>query len=583
MDWRVNRDKMATFSNSNNGYTVTLTVEETSSSSANNTSTIQYSLVLKSTTKSFSDYTVNYSTTINGTKVIDKSEKKSIKKNSSITLASGSQTIYHNSDGTKNIVVSFSLSTATSSYTPNSISGSGLMSLTSIPRNSKVSISGAFTIGEAKTINIQRFNNSFTHKIECYSYLTGKTKTIATDIQANSYTWTPSNDYYDFIPTDAKSGFIDIRLYTYSGETQIGSTSTSIARIQINEADCLPEFAPTAVDTWDNVINYATGDANTIVNIYNHTQVSFGTVTAKNGATIASKKVICGSKTLNGDGRMDNVTSGSFVFEVTDSRGLTSAKTVTKPFVNYYRPTISLTVGNITPDGECTLKMNGISFIGKFGNTSNAKTNSPSIVLWQKEQGSDYGDAIKTIAISNSTYSVETVIDNLDYKKTYVFKAQIRDTLVGAAGQTDEKAGNGLPVFCWNNNEFNFNVPVNMNSLKQTTFAENGFSINIIRLGNIVQVFMEAKMNQIPDIVAWGGYRLLTLPNGYRPILRVWTRLLSDGSNTWQDNYYWNIYPDGGVSLRTRNKAIDNWTSLGDGHSLWLSATFITNDSFPTD
>ena len=188
LDWRVNRDKMATFSNSNNGYTVTLTVEETSSSSANNTSTIQYSLVLKSTTKSFSDYTVNYSTTINGTKVIDKSEKKSIKKNSSITLASGSQTIYHNSDGTKNIVVSFSLSTATSSYAPNSISGSGSMPLTSIPRNSKVSISGAFTIGKAKTINIQRFNNSFTHKIECYSYLTGKTKTIATDIQANSYT-----------------------------------------------------------------------------------------------------------------------------------------------------------------------------------------------------------------------------------------------------------------------------------------------------------------------------------------------------------------------------------------------------------
>lgn len=573
---------MAVFSsNTNHGYTLKLTVNEDSYSVNDNTSTISYSLVLYSTTKRYRDYTTAYSVTIDGEKVVDVSNQKTslYATNSSFTVVSGTKIITHNADGTKSFSVAFSFSTANDSYAPGSLSGSGTVTLTAIPRNSRLSGDRYLTIGKNTTFRIQRYSNSFTHTLT-YVPNGNSEITIATGIKADSFSWTVSKGIYNLIPNARKILGV-IYLYTYNGSTLIGIDSI-IVTFQIDEADCTPTFSPTAFDTWENVIS-VTGDKNRIVNIYNKVQVSFNNPTAKNGATITSKKVVCGSKSLSGDGIMNGVNSGDFTFTVTDSRGLSKTVLISKPFVNYYRPTISLTVGNITPDGECTLKMNGISFIGKFGNTSNAKTNSPSIVLWQKEQGSDYGDAIKTIAISDSTYSVETVIDNLDYKKTYVFKAQVRDTLVGAAGQTDEKAGNGLPVFCWNNNEFNFNVPVNMNSLKQTTFAENGFSINIIRLGNIVQVFMEAKMNQIPDIVTWSGYRLLTLPNGYRPILRVWTRLLSDGNNTWQDNYYWNIYPDGGVSIRTRNKAIDGWTSLGDGHGLWLSATFITNDSLPTD
>lgn len=579
---------MATFSNSNNGYTVTLTVEETSFSSANNTSTIKYSLVLKSTTKSFSDYTVNYSATINGTKVVDESEKKNIGKNSSITLASGSQTIYHNSDGTKSIVVSFSLSTATSSYAPNSISGSGSMSLTTIPRNSKLSIDGSsyLTIGGKAKFKIQRFSNSFKHKLT-YSPFGGSTETkIADNIQADTYEWTLPDSLYSIIPTDAKAVFINVYLYTYNGSTQIGERVYSLAVIQINEANCFPTFTPSAVDTWENV-KAVTKDENTIVNGVNRTKISFGTVTPRHGATIVSKKVTCGSQTLDKDGTMSNVTSGTFVFEVTDSRGLTTKQTVTKSFVNYYRPSIALTVGNITPDGNCTLKINGGAFIGKFGNNANAASNQVSIVVWYKEQGGSYGDIVKTIAVTASTYTAETVITGLDYKKTYIFKTQIRDTLVGTGGQTVEKVGNGLPVFCWNNEEFNFNVPVNLNGLyygmKQTTITQNGFTANVVRVGNVVQLFLEAKMNQIPNLASWGEYRLLTLPNGYRPAFEIWMRLASDGTDAWQHNYYWNVKQYGGVNIRTRNKEIKDWTSLGNGHGLWLSATYITNDSFPTD
>ena len=347
---------MAVFSsNTNHGYTLKLTVNEDSYSVNDNTSTISYSLVLYSTTKRYRDYTTAYSVTIDGEKVVDVSNQKTslYATNSSFTVVSGTKIITHNADGTKSFSVAFSFSTANDSYAPGSLSGSGTVTLTAIPRNSRLSGDRYLTIGKNTTFRIQRYSNSFTHTL---TYIpNGNSEiTIATGIKADSFSWTVSKGIYNLIPNARKILGV-IYLNTYNGSTLIG-TDSIIVTFQIDEADCTPTFSPTAFDTWENVIS-VTGDKNRIVNIYNKVQVSFNNPTAKNGATITSKKVVCGSKSLSGDGIMNGVNSGDFTFTVTDSRGLSKTVLISKPFVNYYVPSVALTVGNISPDGKCTVKM----------------------------------------------------------------------------------------------------------------------------------------------------------------------------------------------------------------------------------
>ena len=347
---------MAVFSsNTNHGYTLKLTVNEDSYSVNDNTSTISYNLVLYSTTKRYSDYTTAYSVTIDGEKVVNVSNKKTslYATNSSFTVVSGTKIITHNADGTKSFSVAFGFSTANDSYAPGSLSGSGAVTLTAIPRNSRLSGDRYLTIGKNTTFKIQRYSNSFTHTLT-YVPNGNSEITIATGIKADSFSWTVSKDIYNLIPNARKILGV-IYLNTYNGSTLIG-TDSIIVVFQIDEADCTPTFSPTAFDTWENVIS-VTGDKNRIVNIYNKVQVSFNNPTAKNGATIISKKVICGSKSLSGDGIMNGVNSGDFSFTVTDSRGLSKTVLISKPFVKYYVPSVALTVGNISTDGKCTVKM----------------------------------------------------------------------------------------------------------------------------------------------------------------------------------------------------------------------------------
>ena len=454
-------------SNTNHGYTLKLTVNEDSYSVNDNTSTISYSLVLYSTTKRYSDYTTAYSVTIDGEKVVDVSNKKTslYATNSSFTVASGTKTVTHNADGTKSFSVAFGFSTANDSYAPGSLSGSGTVTLTAIPRKSRLSGDRYLTIGKSTTFKIQRYSNSFTHTLT-YVPNGNSEITIATGIKADSFSWTVSKDIYNLIPNARKILGV-IYLNTYNGSTLIG-TDSIIVTFQIDEADCTPTFSPTAFDTWEKVIS-VTGDKNRIVNIYNKVQVSFNNPTAKNGAAITSKKVVCGSKSLTGDGIINNVNSGDFTFTVTDSRGLSKTVLISKPFVNYYVPSVALTVGNISTDGKCTVKMGGKAWIGNFGKSAN----TPRVLLYYKEKSGSYSsEANFTYNISTAAYSAETEITGLDYQKTYVFKAQVADMLVGTGGQADEKEGNGNPVFYWGKDQFTFNVPIKADSL--TFPASNG-------------------------------------------------------------------------------------------------------------
>lgn len=110
-----------------------LTVTETSTNTTNNTSTLSISLVLKRPYSISSSATKNASCTINGTTY---NWSGSIGGSGDKTLISKTQTVTHNDDGSKTISLSASITlniTWSGTYV-GTISGSGSMTLTKIPR-----------------------------------------------------------------------------------------------------------------------------------------------------------------------------------------------------------------------------------------------------------------------------------------------------------------------------------------------------------------------------------------------------------------------------------------------------------------
>ena len=132
-----------------------LTVNETSTSVANNTSEISFSFTIYKASYSWSNWkSITYSISINGTSY--SGTIPSYSAGSTLTIRTGSQTIGHNSDGTKSINYSFSVNDGSGqSYTCGNASASGSMNLSTIPRYAKASISL-----NSKTINSVKLNYS---------------------------------------------------------------------------------------------------------------------------------------------------------------------------------------------------------------------------------------------------------------------------------------------------------------------------------------------------------------------------------------------------------------------------------------
>ena len=115
-----------------------LTVKETATSVANNTSTLSITLVLKRPSSISSSATKSASCTINGTKY---TWSGTIGGSGDKTLISKTQVVTHNTDGSKtiNIAASIALDITWGGVSLGTISGSGTMTLTKIARYATVS------------------------------------------------------------------------------------------------------------------------------------------------------------------------------------------------------------------------------------------------------------------------------------------------------------------------------------------------------------------------------------------------------------------------------------------------------------
>lgn len=238
---------MATYTSTSGYYTLKLEVTQKSQSVANNTSTLSWVLTLLTGATFFSGVRVGYTVRIDGRTVgslnYSDAAAKSMNKNDSWQIASGTTTVTHNEDGTKTIAVgaiTASLNTQTGNIVPNiSLSNGKALTLTTIPRASTITTTAASDLmGTTRIITITRASSAFVHTL---SYKFGNaTGNIVTKTTGTTVNWTVPTTLAAQIASGAIKGSGTITCYTYAS-----ASSTTV--IGTDRASFVAQIPPSAV------------------------------------------------------------------------------------------------------------------------------------------------------------------------------------------------------------------------------------------------------------------------------------------------------------------------------------------------
>ena len=362
-----------TYTQSSNGFTLELTLVEQSTSTAGNSSTLSYTLKLKSTTKNFAQYGVGAAVKLDNQTVAVRDRgsapKITLGTYSEVTLLSGTRTVAHTSDGSKSMALAYSLDMASASYTPGAMSGSGTMTLTKIPRGATITSAPNFTDADDPAVKV---SNPAGVSVQLGIFKDGYTPLADyRTISGTSYTFRLTQAEREAMrKVDTTKNTAQVRFYVKS--TVGGQTFITYLTRTLTIQNPAPTLAPTVKDVNQTTLAL-TGESGNLVKYHSQVAVKTGAQAVK-GASLVRQSVTCGSHTLTGDGTLEGVESGTIVVSATDSRGNTTTKTVERKLVGYVR--LSCTLGQGTPDasGRYDLEVAGACYYGSFGASENTLT-----------------------------------------------------------------------------------------------------------------------------------------------------------------------------------------------------------------
>lgn len=456
------------------GVSQSLTLTELSTNAANNTSQVRLVWTSTQTGDSWNGYTKTGNYTINGSVY---SVSYTLPKNSTVTIADSTFTIYHNSDGSGSVSASSWMDTGISAGV---VQKSAYLTLTNISRGSASSLScSSAYIGEAAVITINRASSSFRHTLT-YSF-NGLTGTIATKTSSTSINWTIPTDFYAKIP-NSQSGQGTITCITYNGSYQVG-TQTCSFYAKCNESQCCPTMNDSAYDSNSTTVAL-TGNNQKFIRYYSNVTAKTNAA-ARNSATLTSQKITCGSQSINsGEGTINGVDSDTITFSATDSRGFTNKINVKHTLIEYLKLTCDIKATSVTETGNLTIYIDGNYWNGNFG----AANNTLSVAYRYKVDNGSYTNWQPISAtVSNGTYSVSANLTGFNNEKTYLFQARAIDKL--ATITSPEIIAKSIPIFDWGKNDFNFNVKVNVeddfNVNGNLTVNDNNFLDLVYPVGSI--------------------------------------------------------------------------------------------------
>lgn len=294
------------------------------------------------------------SITINGTAQIY--ESPAVNGTGTHLLGTVTQTVNHNSDGTKSLTMSavFYIRATLSGTYYESITASANITLNSIARASSVSTPNA-TMGSATAIAISRASSSFTHTLT-YTFGTAA-GTIATKTTSTSVSWTPPLSLASQIPK-AVTGTCTVTCTTYNGSTKIGSkTCTLTLTVPASIKPTITSLTAARVD------GAVPGTWGIYVQTKSKATLTINGAAGSYGSTISSYSITGGGYTSTASsfttGFLNTSGTVTFTATVTDSRGrVSAAATVSISVVAYSPPSFAsylsqrcLSNGTVNDDG----------------------------------------------------------------------------------------------------------------------------------------------------------------------------------------------------------------------------------------
>lgn len=356
-----------------------------------------------------------------------------------VVVATASKTVTHNDEGSKTCPVSATWNTS-GTYSCGTASASGSMILTKIPRASGIACSSPY-IGDVGTITIDRKAATFTNTVT-YD-IGGITGTVATKTSSTTLSLVTEDiveDIYALIPDTTQ---IQGTVYctTYSGDTQIGSTTSAKFNLYAKEADAKPDISATIVDTNESTIAI-TGNSSKLIKHASKPKVTI-TATPKYSAEIKSYSINLndGQTSTLQEATFESIGSDSITVNAIDSRGYGNPQTIALEMIDYTKLHIDIIDISRTEDvsSEAILNASGVWFNGSFSeNNTNSLTASFQYKLSGEASWTDGGTLTPTTDGNNFTFENVSLGNIYSYENEYQFKIILSDLLTTVGSENKE-------------------------------------------------------------------------------------------------------------------------------------------------
>ena len=153
----------------------------------------------------------------------------------------------------------------------------------------------------------------------------------------------------------------------------------------------------------------------------------------------------------------DGVEDSYFRASVADSNDVYVSASYTANMIEYIPITCNITSIKTSASGTMEINCDGDYYNGSFGASSNSMTLE---YRYKKSSGSYSSWYSMAVSISGNTYTASATINGVDTESTYSVQIQAQDKLTVDLAQKNYISLK--PIFHWGNNDFVFEVPVDI-------------------------------------------------------------------------------------------------------------------------
>lgn len=339
-------------------------------------------------------------------------------------------------------------------------------------------------------------NDSTRWKIELYnSNGLAKLETITNWTESTSIAWVPSDDtILSYLDGKTSEEFI-LRCYDYGNNTYndyhfniywnsvssgaitatIWDSNSTTYALTGNSSKFIKYFSTVAFE-----IYYQTGSP------YSHS-IDYNVIYGSRNREISTS---VSSTNYKVSGNFPNADAYNISFTAKLQGYNPSKMSKRLDVIEYRKLTSNVILSSIDMDGRATGTIYGNFFNGSFGKKSNSLKTLTCVYADNKNFSGAKSVSVSPskAIISNGTYTLEFSVSGLDPNKTYYFRATASDELMSVT--SDSNSANmttGTPTFDWSETDFNFNVPVNINSdlvVNGSIVSETGAGVVMPKTGS---------------------------------------------------------------------------------------------------